>query len=439
MSKLLKASSLTLIIILGSIFSNSLYAAPKAAEMPDITNTSVINPNPDPNTKSITEPTQVSTECLLTREPVGLIFDRSFSPVVGAQALITLDRVYQWLDDRFLPSTAHDNSFLMVAGRFSKEIFETLLSTTFVIIQHEIFGHGARAREFHVPVTRYSIGILSGTTYLSDKYFQVSPSEQIAIDAGGVEATGILARQLQNRWLASQFIDSREANLYFFSYTDQTFYILGSKAFARDNTFPEGHDINNYVNLINKWNPNSHLSTGKLRKKTLIDFLNPYLYYSLYSIGLYVGDGCQTWEYPMINIMDYKYLPMFRLALAPYGPEYQFINLIKTPEHIISATFRYGNTGNQRSSALALEVSDILTFDKLFIDGKAEVWKQPKLFTQFATGSNMAGVAASVIARYQCTKQFFLVGQVGYKTTGFIPGEELKRAPILRVGFLFNM
>jgi hypothetical protein len=374
------------------------------------------------------------------REPVGLIFDHTFSQIVGAEAIITAFRGYELLDDALIPSTAGNSGGWMIAGRAGKAILESLLSTTAMVTQHEVFGHGARAREFHVDVDRYEITPFGGSTsFNSQQYSRLSPSEKMAFIAGGMEGSDILARQLRNRWFRSQVIDSREANLYLWTYLDQTGYILGTKGYERDKTMSDGHDVGAYVDELNAWNRGHVLTHSKLRKRTMIDYLNPYVYYSLYSLGLYIIDGCQSWEYPMLAIGDYKYLPMFRLVLAPYGPEYQFINLIKGPEHNIIATLRYGNTGHQHSMAAAVEVSDLLTSDCLFIDGKAELWNQPKLFTRFASGREKLGAAASFVARYKLLNQLYINGQVGYKTTGFMPGEELKHGPILRIGFLMNI
>lgn len=421
MTKLIKALSIICLIL----FSNVISAAEEMDASAAVT-------------ESVTEVATTFTDCA-GHEPVGLIFDHTFSAVVGAEAIITAYRGYELLDDWIAPSTAGDSSSTIIAGRSTKAIFELLLSTTSMITQHEIFGHGARAREFHLPA-HYNVGVFSGATYFNfTKYNQLSPSEKITFIAGGMEGTNILSRQLRGRWLRSGAIDSREASLYFAtSFLDETRYIQSTRRF-RDRTFSMGHDVVAYVNELNTWNPRHPLTTHQLRRQGLVNYLDPYLYYSLFSIGQYIVDGCQMFEYPMIAIGQYKYLPMMRLLLAPYGPEYQLVNYIKGPERNYIATFRYGNTGRQHSSALALDVTDLLSSDLLFIDGKMELWNQPKLYTAQSSYREKFGAAASLVARYRVIRQLDILGQVGYKTTGYMPGEELKHAPILRIGFLLNM
>ena len=377
------------------------------------------------------------SEPVASKQPVGLMFDRYFSSTFGSSLMISINRGYQLLDDTLIPSTEGDTSLAMMAGRFGNLLFiQGTVVGLQTITQHEVFGHGFRAREFHVPVISYRVTPWSGrTTFDANKYNQLSQSEKMAFVTGGMEANSILAKEVRSGWLESQTIDSREAHLYLFSSFDQTEYILDTKR-KGDKTFSSGHDVMNYINGINQWYQKPVLTPHKLRQRAIIDFLDPYLFYSFYSLGQYVVEGNHTWEYPMISIGEYRYLPLMRTALAPYGSEYQLINLIKSPEYVIQATLRYGNTGGRHSSGLGIEVANLFTSDLLRLDGKADLWNQPKLFVQNAAAAkSKMGGALSVIGRYRVVDKIDLVGQAGYKTTGFMQGEALKHSPILRVGF----
>lgn len=368
-----------------------------------------------------------------TRAPVGLIVDQYLSPVVGAEGMFALLRGYQELDDYLIPSTAGDTSGSMILGRFGKYLFEGLLMNPAMITQHEVFGHGFRAREFGIPA-RYRINLFSGLTSLTNQYFQLPRSEQIALTAGGMEATSILARQMRSRWLDYQCVDNREAHFYMKNALDQPLYILNAPRTVHEN---DSNDVSSYIATVNSWYGRQVLTTHRLRTQTLVDFLDPFLFYSVYSSVMYIIEGNQTWQYPMIPVGDnYRYLPMGRLALAPYGPEYQFINYLKGIDHTYVATLRYGKTGGRSSSGLTLEATRIWTSDLLTFDGRADIWYQPQLFVANPTlVKNRPGAALSVIARYRAFQCIDLMGQVGYKTTGYIPGEILKHSPILRAGF----
>ena len=378
--------------------------------------------------------------CPIPREPVGLLVDRYFSPYTGAEANILLMRGYELLDDAWLPSTEGDNSFGLICARFGKYLLEGILTNTQIVAQHEVFGHGFRAREFHIPVS-YRITPWGGYTAFSlAQYNKLTLNQKAALSSAGMEADGILANQLASRWLNTQNIDSREAHLYLGAALDQTLYVLGTRMEKDSNPEHTSHDAVQYVNDVNLWFRNQALTTSKLRKKILIDFLNPFLYYSLFSVGDYIICGSQQWEFPMIRIGQYRYLPAFRMALAPYGPEYQFINFINTPDYPIQFIARYGNTGGKQSSGLTLKVGQLYASELLYLDGRIDLWQQPQLNKPRASlAKNKIGAAAFLTGRYKLSPLLEVMGQVGYKTSGYIPGEVLNASPIIRFGLFMSI
>lgn len=376
-----------------------------------------------------------------SKTPLWLTLDYTLTPIVGADLMILGLYGYEALDDWLIPSTDGEISTTLILGRLAKFLLiEFPLNGTLMVTQHEVFGHGARAREFKLPVIRYTIGPFSGSTsFPLLQYQKLSLNERAAISAGGMEGTTILANRLRERWFSANRIDSREATLYLLTSLDQTLYIRNAPDENRFFRFRfSGHDVCDYIEEVNAWYGKRALKMNKIKDQVLIDFLDPFLYYSLYSLGSYVIAGHQQLcDFPMIPIGDYRYLPGARLALAPYGPEYQWLNYIQTPERFIKAVFRYGNTRGNTSEAIDLEITRIWTSDLLFLDTKLSCWSQPKLFTPHARiGKKQFGFAASMIARYQFAEDFQMMGQLGYKTQGFLQGEILHAGIIARMGIL---
>lgn len=416
-----------LLLVLVSVFSNQLIAE----ELP------LIGDNVRPSKAFANDADVPSTP----KESFGLIFDHYSSPYVGASALITGVRAYQWVDDKLIP-TEGDKSTPVMLGRLGKlVIIEGVLAATAATVQHEVFGHGFRFRELGVHVSKYRISPWSGSTsYDPVAYQQLSLHEQAAADSAGIEAETILATQLRSRWLDSNVVDSREANLYFEATIAQTLYAMN--AGPKDNTFADsGHDMNNYINTVNTWHQQTVLTAHRVRRRACLDLLDPFLFYSAFTMGDYVVEGRQQWEYPTLNIGDYRYLPGIRMAYAPYGTEYQLNNFIKSPNHLTQVALRYGSNGLFKSYALTLDAPDLFQSDLLKLGTKIDIWKQPRLFTVNTSFSqNRIGAALSMVARYRIFEavnfsSIDLVGQAGYKTTGYIPGEILKRGAIVRVGF----
>lgn len=392
-----------------------------------------------PQVYSVSDATPETLSSCCPKGPIGLVIDKDYSPEMGGSGLISIWRSYMALDDYLWPSTQGDTSAYMMLARLGKLGLENVVLSTGMITQHEVFGHGWRAREFNLPIYRYGIRPYSGYTVFSlTKYLQLSPSERIAFVTGGMEADGLLAKQLRDRWLETKFIDEREGQFYLVTALDQTLYVLNNR---KEKTFNDGgNDVQAYLREINNWYGHTVLTDKQLRRKEMIDFLDPYMWYSLYSMGHYVIDGTPCFDYPMIPIGSVQYLPGFRIALAPYGPEYQFINYIRALDYTLQATLRYGNTGGKNSEGLTIEMTKLWADNCLSIDGRADVWSQPQMFISTShLAPRKSGAALSLIGRFRIINNFELMGQLGYKTTGYMPGEALKRGPILRAGFFVHL
>jgi len=379
--------------------------------------------------------TATQTETSVPRT-LGLTLDRYYSPAVGSELVLSLLHGVQTLEDRWLSPKQNDTSLQPVLSRIGQFAIEGLLWNTATTAQHEIFGHGFRAREFHMPAHyRVNIGGGGRIRFPVANYNQLSYHERAAFNAGGMEANSRLAKDLRDQWLSHSHMDMREAHVYLNASLDQTLYMRDT--FKKDkNAMASGHDVASYIAEVNSWHGASVLTNDKLKHRALLDLLDPYLFYSLYSVGHYLHDGTQSFEYPMISLGDYQYLPALRMIPAPYGIEYQWMNFVKGPDYDIQAGLRAGKTGNLGSHTLDLELNRIFSSDILFLDLKSSLWRQPKLFTaSAATTKAHMGAALSMVARYRMTQSVEFSGQAGYKTTGYMPGEILKHTPILRVGF----
>lgn len=378
-----------------------------------------------------------ASEGCCPKGPIGLILDKDYSPIVGSSALNSLVNAYMTIDDRVYPNSQGDTNSYMIFGRFVKTALEDVAFSTGMVTQHEIFGHGWRAREFDVNVNKYKIQPYKGSTLIDQaKFNTLSPSERIAVIAGGMEATSILAQQIRNRWLESKFIDEREGHFYLNNILDQTFNVWR----IRNSRILGVSDVSLYIQQINNWYGRTVLTHKQLARREVFDLFDPYLWYSVYGLSNYLYDGTQCFEYPMIPFGEYRYLPGFRVALAPYGPEYLFINYLRAMDYTIQATFRYGSTGGKDSEGLILEMSRLWAEECLSFDGRVDLWSQPRLFVEEShQADRKLGGAVLLTGRYRFLPNFEMMGQLGYKMKGYMPGEGLNRGIIFRWGLFVYM
>ena len=268
-----------------------------------------------------------------------------------------------------------------------------------------------------------------------------SSTQLMTISVAGVEATAIMATRLKLRWLKEGRISGRQTSLYTYSQLDLTDYILSlddSELFG----IKEGHDIENYLDILNHSYPSGHLSKSQLKALAGVNLLDPFLYYSIYGWWRYVVTG-KNMSIPMIPIGCVRYLPAGRLGLTPFGPEYFFENFFVANEVPIYAYFKGGAFGENRYWGFGVEDQVVFQREKYSLGFRLDLWLQPRLtihripVEKFQSGDYSAipfqpyrfGGALSLIATYKMA-----FAQLGYKSKGFLPGESLEHCPIIRVG-----
>ncbi len=361
-----------------------------------------------------------------------LIVDQYWSPYSGAALNETAFHLYTYLDDTELPSSENKITLLWSLGRTGKLLFESVLSNYLMLVQHEVFGHGYRARSLGISGISYRIDLDGGATYVPPDQFSTLTYPKLAsIDAAGMEATTILSEQVRKTWFKTGKIDRRDGMLFLINSFDEISYIY-------NNT---GNDIIEYVGNVNSWYGNNVISEHSLRGKNTWNLFDPSLYYTYYSFFAYIYAGTPHTKMYMFEIKDYKYLPTPRLLLAPYGPEFQLQNHVVTSKNELwEINLRYGNTGGIQSYGLDLIIDPIFIYNEFEFGNKFYLWRQPMFLQQnYAQGiSSKIGAAEFVSVMYKFEKQWAGFAELGYKTAGYIPGDPLGNSWVWRLGIQYD-
>lgn len=389
-----------------------------------------------------------------------LIIDKTYSPEVGAHNLITLHRGIYALENRLFKTRWFDeNTFgkktLGVTFRLCKTILlDNTLDHLSFLVQHEVFGHGSRYREFGHKKNRYELSLMfpygHSSGWAKDGALSsgrvITPHENMAMIIGGSEASTILSNVMQYKWLQRGCINYREVFLYLLTANDLSYYILRTK---RGRGVSEGNDILSFLMAINAHEgyPNEEdcrLTLDDLTKYALINILNPFQYFSLYAyFSGYLWSGKENGALPMINIWNVKYLPSFRLGLTPFGPEFYLENFIVFTKRIINLYFRYGEPTFHKFYGLGLKAIDLIHNQKLSVNARLDIWHQPSILlggesaeaAKAGLGGALFGTVFYRISR--AASSIHLRVQIGYKTPGFLEGEKLGRGFIGRIGISF--
>lgn len=368
-----------------------------------------------------------------------LTIDKYYSPYMGANLMTAGIRGYQAIDDTVASSTEGNTSVCMTLIRSGKWLFEFSLSNFAMVLQHEIFGHGARAREFNLGDISYRINLFSGTTtYPIEQYNALNINQKAALNTGGVEATSILSQQIERSWMRDDTIDSRFATLFLVNSLDQSVYAFSTSS----NAFHPDNDATQYIANVNTWQGTNALTSHKLKVTTAWDWLDPMIYMAGYELLKYIWEGQQTLNFSTLHVKNSRYMPTTRVLYAPWGPEFQLQNHFFTPaEKYIGVFLRYGKLGQASSYGADLFIDPIAEYDCFSLRNQLSIWYQPHLLknTTAATNTNKYGFAEFLGAYYKMSPSIYAYGELGYKVSGYLQGVQLARGVIWRLGFKFDL
>ena len=391
-----------------------------------------------------------------------IIYDKNFSPYAGGQDLITGDSAILDLQDRL--SRPHpENNFLAKLDRLINQVLiSTPLNLWVTIFQHEVFGHGYRIRDIgsaNASVTGYQIvidypfgGGSGATNYrITD---QLTIQQMVAIQIAGTEATAILANQLKNRWIKSRHIKARQGTLYIYSQQDLLNYVYSTP--EQSYTLENGNDITAYIYWMNLYFPNCNLTLNELKSMAWINLLDPMTFYSVYQQISYIFTGEEV-QIPMISAGKVDFLPNLRYSLSPSGPEVYVELFSRIQDDPLYVYFKWGNYTGIPSYGVGFEHPRCIPF---FHD---RIGLRLNLFRELVAENNLKALDyivdpskeqalesyGGIKTRYGYSFHFLYsptFGQssiqphleLGYKSHGFVQGESLVEAVILRGGLEFS-
>jgi len=273
----------------------------------------------------------------------------------------------------------------------------------------------------------------------------------VAISVAGTEATQILANRLKMQWLKKKKIPAKQGTLYISSEQDLYNYISITQV---KRYYPnDGNDIRNYIYWMNHYFPSEKLTLSDLKQTAWINLIDPITFYSIYNQFYYAFTGKEM-QIPMFQIRTVQFLPNFRYALSPSGPEVYLENFLMLNDDPLYTYIKYGNYTGTPSFGAGFEHARLFPFfyDRLglrlnfFRELKAknaisaysiaiDPNKQPDLenFGGIETryGYSFHLIYSPTIGKLSFKPQL----ELGYKSVGYVQGESLNAGLIIRGGF----
>jgi hypothetical protein len=389
--------------------------------------------------------------------PHTVVFDSYMTPAAGAQGLLTVQHLLASAEDRWLPLKIGSErsrpglalGILYRAGKFIA--LDMPQDHFFLVVAHEVFGHGARFRELGDGRIRYGfdapIPYGSGDAFTRfNGFFPLSPLANLNVSAAGIDAQHALADAIAERAVARRRLHYREAWLYFESRMAAVSYALSASP-----TSSEGHDIADFLDTFEKacTAPCSPLTRNYVQRRALLALADPLLFYSVYGLAVsYIGNGTTTGPMPLIPVGGgVRLMPSLGYALAPYGAEWSFRTSVHQEQRaqnrerrITGITLRVGNTGASSTWGFSARGADVMRVWGLNIGLAVDIWKQPELLADQTSDPQHIGagaVATVVVPIPRILRSPWTDGiqiSAGYKSQGFVPGEQLSGGGVVRAG-----
>ena len=392
-----------------------------------------------------------------TALPYVVVFDSYMTPAAGAQDLVTAQHLLASAEDRWLPLKIGDERSrrglaLGIFYRSGKFLTLDLPQDHFLlVVAHEVFGHGARFRELGDGHLQYGfdapIPYGSGNAFTRfNGTFPISPLADMNASAAGMEAQHSLADAIAERAVARGRIHYREGWLYFESRIAAVTYMRSASP-----TSPEGHDAASFLETFEEAcvTPCVPTTRDQMQRRSLLALVDPLLYYSIYGLAVsYIGNGNTTGPMPLVPLGGgWRVMPSLGYTLAPYGTEWTVRAALQQEQRargrqrrITGVTVRVGDTGASSTWGVGVRTADVMQLWGLRIAVSAELWRQPDLLADHTSDAqHMGGSAVGTVIlplprmlRSQWSDGIQI--SAGYKSQGFVPGEQLSGGPVVRAG-----
>lgn len=398
--------------------------------------------------------------------------DINFSPYCGAENIVFLQNGLERIENLIFPVpkiTLEDLENREECPHFSRKqrwfrqsrslLIGIPSNASCAIAQHEVFGHGYRVRGLgskYAKVTGYKISPIGGETLIQITN-HLTVSQNLTIDVAGLEADAILANRVRLGWLDKGRIDGRQGMLYLMSslsFTGYTFSINGNPK----NVSEANNDISSFLFFLNAMYRDGQLSHAKVRNLSLLNLLNPFIYYAV--ISQWNHDAvCLPSQVFMFSIGSVKYLPSIRVALTPFGTQGYFESFFLIDSVPTYLYLKWGKNGPNNYWGFGCENQRILNWSSLALGLRMDIWEQPnvlfqpgalsveeiyklpegmeipELYPTSVLNAKTIGGAFSLVGSFGSENlPVRLILQLGYKTDGYLPGEALRESPIVRGG-----
>lgn len=390
-------------------------------------------------------------------DPGLLWIDTDQGPRAGADNMLFLHGAFGRLEDRLLPVRilVREQGLARagnIAWRLGKAVLVDQAAAAWLpVLQHEVYGHGWRAREAGYGDLAYEIdppqpyGFGEGSTSWSYAPSQApGPDGEIGMASAGIEATDILARRLRFRWVSEGRMDCRSAHLYLTSFAGLHSYLRATE----DGDTALSNDVVAWLTHVNGKAGRADRADWSVTRSGLegparwAGYLDVFALYSGFGILTHLWNGETRWKIRMIPLGNgMRWLPVPGYRLSPFGGQWSLENLVAGRRRTWVVRGASGGGPLGASLAADVEAGDLLAWRGLVFDAALRGWIQPRLWLDprapAPARASLPGGAFEVAALsppLSASLPLRVSLGYGYKGPGWSPGLPLEAGSTVRAG-----
>lgn len=304
-----------------------------------------------------------------------------------------------------------------------------------IVLPHEVFGHGGRAREAGFGVS-YDLsppppyGWIFGGRVGNSVNWEIGDEPEPTLDEtalfalGGLEVQGLQIHDLGFSAFRARTLSRGDALLYLTATIEAAAYTARSSG-----------DIEHYFDHLEaRYLADREVERRRTRVSAAIAAVDPLFLVSLYSYFYrYLVRGDRTVPYPAIAAGPLELSARLGLLLVPWGREHELTVLLGASQGNLASTFGVGEGPGGSSLSWSVRAADIRIAGDLFATSRLHVARQPRLGVidrdeplpntgMFGGPRRHTSVAGEVGLDYRIGS-WVVGGRIGRKTDGYVPGD----------------
>jgi hypothetical protein len=333
-------------------------------------------------------------------------------------------------------------------GRLARWIFvDTALAQFEETSIHEVFGHGARARDlgqspgYTLRLPAIYCAILGSGDRDGCRWFTESEStngqrdRDLLVTIGGLEANAVTAWWIDEHMVASDgWIHHGDLLVYAAAKLEYAPTFLSTKLDVAGGIGGVGDDVDSYVSqLQDRFNlvgsDDRRTIASRLRTAYLWNLADPMLVFAAYGTLVHLARGDRYLKFPIPSAWGVDFYPSARFAPSPFGAEHALDLFAAAGSLVVDLYGRTGTSGLARYSGGGLRFFGLHASDRVELGGELDVWNQPETLLDVRDAFDrpqLWGMNAGASADVVLTRGFGLTARLAYKTAGWLAGQPIE-------------